>query len=161
MSENFHKYLNLYKTDVNDSSWNSNVESTNVLPFLLLKLLLNVAEILIYHALLKKKLNKIPSLQMRLSLDEKNLNHYWLNRPWMTKMKFCYYNIPKFTLTDTLVSLRWLEKSSKELMSRASNFEIAQKIELFSLSLISARNIHHVAKLWDGSKFEEKLEEPS
>ena len=71
----------------------------------------------------------------------------------MTKMKFCYYNIPKFTLTDTLVSLRWLEKSSKELMSRASNFEIAQKIELFtkielfSLSLISARNIHHVAKL--------------
>ena len=98
---------------------------------------------------------------MRLSLDEKNLNHYWLNRPWMTKMKFCYYNIPKFTLTDTLVSLRWLEKSSKELMSRASNFEIAQKIELFSLSLISARNIHHVSKLWDGSKFEEKLEEPS
>ena len=53
MSENFHKYLNLYKTDVNDSSWNSNVESTNVLPFLLLKLLLNVAEILIYHSSVK------------------------------------------------------------------------------------------------------------
>ena len=58
-------------------------------------------------------------------------------------------------------SLKWLKKSSKEVLTREDicmYFSDGSKFEPFSFSLILARNIHHVTKPWDGSKSEEKLD---